>query len=49
MIEIRDLHVSFAVHGGEVPAVRGASFKIPAGGTVALVGEGGSGKTVVSQ
>ena len=37
LIEIRDLHVSFAVHGGEVPAVRGASFKIPAGGTVALV------------
>ena len=49
LIEIRDLHVSFAVHGGEVPAVRGASFKIPAGGTVALVGESGSGKTVVSQ
>ena len=49
LIEIRDLHVSFAVHGGRVPAVRGASFKIPAGGTVALVGESGSGKTVVSQ
>ena len=49
LIEIRDLHVSFAVHGGEVPAVRGASFKIRAGGTVALVGESGSGKTVVSQ
>ena len=49
LIEIRDLHVSFAVHGGEIPAVRGASFKIPAGGTVALVGESGSGKTVVSQ
>ena len=49
LIEIRNLHVSFVVHGGEVPAVRGASFKIPAGGTVALVGESGSGKTVVSQ
>ncbi len=49
LIDIRDLHVSFAVHGGEVPAVRGASFRIPAGGTVALVGESGSGKTVVSQ
>ena len=49
LIEIRDLHVSFAVHGGTVPAVRGASFNIPAGGTVALVGESGSGKTVVSQ
>ena len=49
LVEIRDLHVSFAVHGGKVPAVRGASFCIPAGGTVALVGESGSGKTVVSQ
>ncbi|MCY4310440.1 MAG: ABC transporter ATP-binding protein [Rhodospirillaceae bacterium] len=49
MIDIRDLHVSFSIHGSEVPAVRGASFKIPIGGTVALVGESGSGKTVLSQ
>ena len=49
LIDIRNLHVSFTVHGGEVPAVRGASFRIPAGGTVALVGESGSGKTVISQ
>ncbi|MCY4238932.1 MAG: ABC transporter ATP-binding protein [Rhodospirillaceae bacterium] len=49
LIDIRDLHVSFSIHGSEVPAVRGASFKIPIGGTVALVGESGSGKTVLSQ
>ncbi|MEQ8702205.1 MAG: ABC transporter ATP-binding protein, partial [Bauldia litoralis] len=49
LLEIKDLHVNFNVHGGIVEAVRGISFKIPEGGTVALVGESGSGKTVVSQ
>jgi len=49
LIDIRDLHVSFSIHGSEVSAVRGASFRIPIGGTVALVGESGSGKTVLSQ
>ncbi len=49
LLEIKDLHVNFHVHGGIVEAVRGSSFKVPEGGTVALVGESGSGKTVVSQ
>ncbi|MGE0736285.1 MAG: dipeptide ABC transporter ATP-binding protein [Alphaproteobacteria bacterium] len=49
LLEVRDLRVSFKVHGGTIDAVKGISFSIPPGGTVALVGESGSGKTVVSQ
>src|SRR5512145_2846084 len=49
MLEIRDLRVQFATHGGVVHAVRGVSFGLEAGRTLALVGESGCGKSVTVQ
>ncbi|MFP6796458.1 MAG: ABC transporter ATP-binding protein [Pseudomonadales bacterium] len=49
LLEVNDLHVEFAVHGGSVQAVRGASFRVNEGETLAIVGESGCGKTVSVQ
>jgi oligopeptide/dipeptide ABC transporter ATP-binding protein len=46
VLEVKDLHVQFHVHGGTVRAVRGLSLSIAAGATVGLVGESGCGKSV---
>jgi oligopeptide/dipeptide ABC transporter ATP-binding protein len=45
---VTDLSVSFATEGGVLHAVDGVSFEIPRGGTVALVGESGCGKSVTA-
>ncbi|ANS75123.1 peptide ABC transporter ATP-binding protein [Paenibacillus yonginensis] len=49
ILQVKDLHVSFKVRGGEVQAVRGVNFELGKGETIAIVGESGSGKSVTAQ
>lgn len=49
VLEVKDLHVSFQTYGGRVKAVRGVTFDLNKGETLAIVGESGCGKSVTSQ
>ncbi len=48
ILEVTDLKVSFRQDDQMIPAVRGVSFTVDRGETVALVGESGSGKSVTA-
>ncbi|MGA2473417.1 MAG: ABC transporter ATP-binding protein, partial [Acidimicrobiales bacterium] len=49
LLEVEDLHVSFATSRGSVQAVQGVSLSLDQGKTLGIVGESGSGKTVLSR
>jgi len=49
LLDVKDLHVSFFTYAGEVQAVRGVTFKLDRGEVLAVVGESGCGKSVMSQ
>ncbi len=49
LLAVEDLRVEFDTWGGVVQAVRGVSFAVNAGETLAIVGESGCGKSVAVQ
>lgn len=49
LLEVKNLGVSYHTYAGEIQSVRGVSFEVNQGETLAIVGESGCGKTVTAK
>ncbi len=49
LLEVKNLRVSYHSYAGEVQSVRGVSFQVQEGESVAIVGESGCGKSVTAK
>lgn len=49
LLQVKNLRVSYHTYAGEVQSVRGVSFEIDKGETIAIVGESGCGKSVTAK
>ena len=49
LLEVKNLAVSYHGYAGEVQSVRGVTFDVRKGETLAVVGESGCGKSVTAK